>query len=93
MRGVLDPVQHVVQRRRDVVDVLRIDRGDEGLVQAGENLVNDLVALVLQHADFGGGARQPRIAVAHALQQQPGCFRDDLHLLEKQVVKLLLAWQ
>ena len=58
-----------------------------------KNLVDDLVARVLQHVDFGGGARQPRVAAPDAFQQQARCFRDDLHLFEKEVVKLLFAWQ
>ena len=44
-------------------------RSDEGLVQAGENVVDDLVALVLQLLDLRGRIRQVRIARLRARQQ------------------------
>jgi len=41
-------VENVVERGRDIVDVLGIDGGDEGLVQACEDLVDHFVAAVLK---------------------------------------------
>ena len=50
--GVFDSVCYVIQRRRQIVDVFRIERGDEGLVETFEDFVNHLVAAVLEHRDF-----------------------------------------
>ena len=93
MHGVLNPIQHVVERGRDIVDVLGIDGRDEGLVEAREDLVDDFVAPVLQGEDFRGAAGQARISGADSVVEQPGGLRDDLHLLHKEVVEVLLAWQ
>ena len=90
---VLYPIQHVVQRRRNVVDVFRIDGRDESLVQPGEDLVDNFVAPVFQGEDLRGAAGQTRIPRANSVEEQPGCLRDDLHLLHKEVVEVLLAWQ
>ena len=57
------------------------------------SFVDDFVPAVFQHVDFGGGARQARVAAPDAFQQQARSFRDDLHLFQEQVVKLLFAWQ
>ena len=83
VRRVLDAVEHIVQCRGDVVDVLRVERRDEGLVQAGEDLVNDFVALVLQSVDFGGcaasralPARTPSSSSREASEMISTCFRN-----------------
>ena len=39
------------------MDVFRVERRNEGLVQAGEDLVDQFVAAVFQHVDFGGDSR------------------------------------
>ena len=80
MRGVLDSVQDIVQRGRDAVDVLGIDGGDEGLVQAVKYFVDDFVALMLQNGNFRGGAGQPRVAGTNAVEQDPRGLGDNLHL-------------
>ena len=80
VRRVLDAVQNVVERGGDAVDVLGIDGSDEGLIQAAENFVDDLVTLVLEHRDFRGGAGQPRIPGTDALEEEPRGLRDNLHL-------------
>ena len=41
----------------------------------------------------GFRVEQARIAAPDALQQKARSFRDDLHLFQEQVVKLLFAWQ
>src|ERR1039457_5088447 len=93
MGGVFDAVQHVVQARGKRVDVLRIERSDECLVQAGEGVVNDLVALRFQGSDFLAGPRHGRVAVPHCVQQQPGGFDDQLHLTYEQREELFFARQ
>src|SRR5438552_3973623 len=46
-RGGLDQVQHVVHARDQAMHVVAVDRRDEGLMQALDHRVGDLVALVL----------------------------------------------
>src|SRR5213594_3515018 len=54
----LDVVEHVVEPRRQIVDVLPVDRRDERGVQPLDDLVGDLVSLVLDFLDgVGLGAR------------------------------------
>src|SRR3954454_2251822 len=48
---------------------------------------------MFQHVNFRGNAGQSRVASPKAFEQQPRSLRDDLHLFEKQVVKLLFTWQ
>src|SRR5450759_2170188 len=76
-----------------IVDVLRIDGCDKRLVEPGEQFVDDFIPAVFQHVDFGGRARQARVGAPDAFQQEARSFRDDLHLFQKEVVKLLFAWQ
>src|SRR5436190_16265096 len=49
--GGLEVVQHVVDAGREVVDVLAVERRDEGRVQPFDDLVGDLVARVLDLFD------------------------------------------
>jgi hypothetical protein len=48
---------------------------------------------VLQREDFRGATGQARIPGADSVVEKPGCLRDDLHLLYKEVVEVFLAWQ
>ena len=48
---LLDPVHDVVQARRERVDVLAVDRRDERLVEALDDVVRDPVALLLADDD------------------------------------------
>src|SRR5829696_7111894 len=47
VRHLLDPVDDVVEPRRQRVDVLAVDRGDERLVEPLDDVVRDPVALLL----------------------------------------------
>src|SRR5256884_9512677 len=49
--GGLEVVEHVVEAGREVVDVLAVERRDEGRVQPFDDLVRDLVARVLDLFD------------------------------------------
>ena len=91
--GIFYAVEHVVQRRRDGVDVLGIDGRDEGLVQAGENLMDQLISAVFQDAYFGGRAGHPAVADAHRIRQQTRRFGDNAGLLLKQIEELLVTGQ
>src|SRR5215471_524704 len=48
----IDQVDDVVQAHGELVDVLAVDRSDEGAVDAAEDLVGHLVALVLEALDL-----------------------------------------
>jgi hypothetical protein len=50
--GGVDEVEHVVELRDQLVDVLPVDGGDEGLVQEVDGVVGDAVAVVLQGMDL-----------------------------------------
>ena len=50
-RHALDAVQDVVEAAGEAVDVLPVERGDEGLPELGEDLVGDHVPLVLDVLD------------------------------------------
>src|ERR1017187_9786330 len=91
--GIFHAIQHVIQCRGEIVDVLRIDGCNEGLVEPCEQFVDDFIAAVFQHVDFGGNARHARVAAPDAFQQEARSFRDDVYLFQKKVVKLLFAWQ
>lgn len=51
-RRRIDRIHDVVERPRQVVDVLAIERGDEGLMQPLDDFVGDEVALVLDFLDL-----------------------------------------
>ena len=46
--GRLDAVEDLVEGRGEIVDVLAVERRDEGLVEALDDVVHDLVADVLE---------------------------------------------
>ena len=48
----LDAVEDVVEAAGQVVDVLPLERRDEGVAELGEELVGDVVALVLDRLDL-----------------------------------------
>ncbi len=73
------------------VDVLRVERRDEGLLQQVEGVVDDFIALVFEDADLGCGSSQPRVADADALQEHAGRLANDVHLFEKERVEFVFA--
>ena len=62
---LLDVVGNVVERRGEREDVLAVDRRDERVVQAVEDLVRDAVALVLTVADV-----LREVAILRVIEQQ-----------------------
>ena len=58
----VDQVDDVVEAHGELVDVLAVDRRDERPVDAPQDLVRDLVALVLEALDLVGDRadRRPR---------------------------------
>ena len=55
----LDEVDDVVEPARQVVDVLAIERRDEGLLEPFVDVVVDLVALLLERLDLGDPIVEP----------------------------------
>ena len=52
--------------------------------------MNDLVSTVFQHADFGGGSSEPRVADSDALLQHVSCLAIDFDLFQKEVKELVV---
>ena len=80
---LLDEVDDVVERRGELEDVLAVDRRDERLVEALDDVVRDPVALLLADHDL---ARQLPVvgpAVEHLLEQLGGLDDVAAGLLEE----------
>src|SRR5215218_1268622 len=69
---LLRVVHDVVERRRQLVDVLPVDRGDEGLVEALDDVVGDPVAVLLADEDLAGELVALREIPQHLLEQCRG---------------------
>src|SRR5436309_268804 len=70
--GGLEEVEHVVEAGREVVDVLAVDRRDEGRVEPPDDLVGDLVARVFDFLDgvsLGPGVGE---SVDHLVEEAGG---------------------
>ncbi len=86
----LDEVEHVVEAADQLMDVLSIERRDEGVLQLLADVVADPVALALQVAEL---AREPLALVVRAeeLLEQPGARQDVVGVVEEELEELLLA--
>ena len=77
--GRLDEVDHVVQARCQLVDVLAVERSHEDVLQLGADLAVDVVALLLECLNAVHALVQPVEAVKHlgqlARPPQPGSRR------------------
>jgi hypothetical protein len=60
-RRRVDGIHDIVERGREGVDVLAINRCDESLVQPLDDLVGQAVALLLDLADLQGGVPGRRV--------------------------------
>jgi len=88
-RGV-DGVDDVVERPGELVDVLAVNRRDEGAVQALDYGMCDAVALVLDLLDLLRRLPVGRVARQHAVEQ-PGRAHDLIGQGQKIGVELLFA--
>src|SRR5262245_48573879 len=70
--GGLDVIEHVVQTRGQVVDVLAVDRRDEGRIELLDDLVGDLVALVLDFLDRVRLGSRVAEVIDHLVEQRGG---------------------
>src|SRR5918999_2543825 len=86
---LLDEVDDVVQRRRQRVDVLAVDRRHERLIQALDDVVGDPVALLLADHHLARELAAVRPVLEHALEQLGGADDVGSRLLE-QVEELAL---
>src|SRR5580704_17914249 len=73
--------------------VLRIKRRDERLVQAVEDAMDHFIPAMLQNGDFGGGADESRVAYANTFDQHARSLRNDVDLLQEELVELVVARQ
>src|SRR4051812_30197924 len=72
VRDLLGVVDDVVERRGERVDVLAVDRRDEHLVEAADDVVRDPVALLLADQDVARERGGLRIAAQQLVQQVGG---------------------
>src|SRR3954454_20610983 len=87
---LLDVVDDVVERGGEVEDVLALDRRDERLVEALDDVVRDPVALLLADHDVARQLAVVRPPVEHVLEDLAGLDDVAASLLE-QVEELALA--
>src|SRR4051794_38933107 len=66
---LLGVVDDIVERGRERVDVLAVDRRDEHLVEAADDVVRDPVALLLADQDVARHAGVLRVAAQHLVEQ------------------------
>ena len=87
---LLDEVEDVVEAADQLMDVLAIERRDEGVLQLVADVVADPVALALQVAEL---AREPLALVvgAEELLEQPGARQDVVGVVDEELEELLLA--
>src|SRR4051794_14454425 len=80
---LLGVVDHVVERRRERVDVLAVDRRDEELVEAADDVVRDPVALLLADQDVAREGGVLGVAAQHLIEQIRGAEDVARGLLEQ----------
>src|SRR5581483_5701614 len=68
-RRIVDRIHDVVQRSREQMDVLAVDRCDERLVEALDDVVREEVALVLDFLHLVRAIRQWRVDREHLIEQ------------------------
>ena len=71
----LDPVDDVVQSRRELVDVLAIERRDERVLEPSRDLLVDLVTALLECLDVGDPGLQAVVLVDHRVEPVGGLRR------------------
>ena len=87
---LLGVVDDVVERGRQLVDVLAVDRGDERLVEALDDVVRDPVAVLLADEDVAGQLVALGEVPQHLLEQA-GRAQDVASGLLEQVEELAVA--
>src|SRR3954462_452637 len=83
VRDLLGVIDHVVERRGERVDVLAVDRGDEHLVEAADDVVGDPVALLLADQDVAGEVGVVGEVAQHLIEQVGGALDVSGGLLEQ----------
>ena len=80
---LLGVVDDVVERRGELVDVLAVDRGDERLVEALDDVVRDPVALLLADQDVARELAVLGELAQHLVEQLRGAQDVAAGLLEE----------
>src|SRR4051794_39790563 len=80
---LLGVVDHVVERGRERVDVLAVDRRDEGLVEPPDDVVGDPVPVLLADEDVAGELAALGERDEHVLEQARGAQDVAAGLLEE----------
>ena len=87
--GPVDQVDDVVEADGQLVDVLAVDRRDEGPVDAAEDLVRDLVALVLEALDLVRDRPRPATPLEEAIEDHGALVDAPRHVGEPVEVPLV----
>src|SRR5579884_523734 len=72
VRRFLDQIEHVVQRRCQAIDIVAIERRDEGGIQLTEDAVSDIVAEVLEVLQTPGMLLEPVATLEHGVELAHG---------------------
>ena len=87
---LLDEVQDVVEAADEGVDVLAVERRDEGRLELVPDVVADLVAAVLELAELDGDSLALAVASEEGLEE-PRAGQNVRRVVDEHVVELLLA--
>ncbi len=74
MGRVFNAIQHIVEVRREGMQIFRIERSNKGLIQPRVNFVDDIVALLFQDLNSQSCLGELRIAGFRAVEQQRSSF-------------------
>ena len=88
----LDPVDDIVKPRHEFVDVLPVERGDEGILEPARHGAVDLVAALLERLDVGDPRVQLVIAVDHLVEGR-GRGLEVVAVGDEQLEELWVPWQ
>src|SRR5688500_9588928 len=88
---LLDEVEHVVQAADQLVDVLAVERRDEGVLELLADVVADGVAAALRVPELARQALTLLVGTEELLEH-PGSRQDVLTVLDEELEELLLAW-
>jgi hypothetical protein len=73
------------------MQIFRIERRDEGLIQSGKKLMRYLIGFVLDTLDLTGHPVQRRPVGADAFVQQARCFNDSVRLFFQEIEEFFIA--
>jgi hypothetical protein len=88
---VFDGIENVIHGGGDGVEVFGIDGGDEGGVEAGEDLVDDFIGIMLETFDDAGVEGHGGGTALDAIVKRFGGVEDQIRMLFEQGVELFVT--